>query len=355
LEDAELTLKDIDAVLVTNMDFFEGDYLSNQMWADYAGAYLKPGYKINTGGNSGGTTATTAWYHIASGLFDTVLVVAYQKLDEPHSVTTCLTTTFDPIYDRPLGTGAIGALASLAQRYMETTGATEEHAALCRVKDDRNALRNPYAHLKLNITVEDVMKSPTLVTPLRQLHMCPQSCGACAMILASETKASKITSKPVWFRDHITVHQEFFVPLTVVGPNPSPPTETIAAQRFFPRNGITNPRRDLQVFELTYPCIWLQMDFAEKFLICEEGEFHKLLEKGVWDIEGEFPIAPSGGVVATNPIGATVMLRVAEAALQVRGDAGEHQVTREVNKALASAWGGNDWVMLFLLSKSKSD
>jgi acetyl-CoA C-acetyltransferase len=49
------------------------------------------------------------------------------------------------------------------------------------------------------------------------------------------------------------------------------------------------------------------------------------------------------------------MLRVAEAALQVRGDAGEHQVTREVNKALASAWGGNDWVMLFLLSKSKSD
>ncbi|MFQ5925698.1 MAG: hypothetical protein ACE5IE_06860 [Dehalococcoidia bacterium] len=93
----------------------------------------------------------------------------------------------------------------------------------------------------------------------------------------------------------------------------------------------------------------------EDFMLCEKGEAWKLLEKGVWDLEGEFPVNPSGGVVCTNPIGATAMIRVAEAALQIRGDAGEHQVTREVKRAIASSWGGASWSILFLLTKSLYD
>jgi len=76
--------------------------------------------------------------------------------------------------------------------------------------------------------------------------------------------------------------------------------------------------------------------WMEDFGICGIGEGWKLVEKGAIALESEYPINPSGGTLCTNAIGDTAMMRVAEAALQIRGDAGEHQVTREVKQALAS-------------------
>ena len=185
--------------------------------------------------------------------------------------------------------------------------------------------------------------------------MCPASCGACVLIMACEDKAERISKKPVWYKDHITIHQEASSPPLPVGTMAPPSTKSVAAQRLFARNSITKPRRDLQVFEIYDPATWAELAWLEEFLICKKGEAWKLLEKGVWDLEGEFPVNPSGGVVATNPIAATGMVRVAEAALQVRGDAGEHQVTRNVKRAIASAWGGLNYTVLHLLTKSKYD
>lgn len=355
LEDAGLTLKDMDAVLCSDMDFFEGDYLSNEMLADSVGSYLKPGLKVNTGGTTGGTAAIAGWYHVASGLFDTVLTVAYQKLDEPIASTACMITCYDPLYDRDFGTGAIGVLAQMALRYMATSGCSEEHGAMIRVKSDKNALRNPNAHLRLNISVEDVMNSRMVTYPLRLLHICPDSAGACALVLASEKKANKITNKPVWIKDHITVHRGYSALASAVSAIPSEQSHTVAARKLFARNGIANPRKELQTFEIYEPTSWAELEWLEDFMVCEKGEAWKLLEKGVWDLEGEFPVNPSGGVVCTNPIGATAMIRVAEAALQIRGDAGEHQATREVKRAIASSWGGSSWSILFLLTKSLYD
>ena len=354
LEDAQLTPKDIDAVLCSNMDFFEGYYLSDLVMADYTGAFLKPGFKINTGGTTGGAAAEVAWHHIASGLFDTVMTIAYQKQDEPISSQSALMTISDPIYDRLTRSGNV--FAYMAEQYMHETGATEEHAAIDRVKSDQNALRNPHAHLKLNLTVEEVMNSRMLAYPLRLLHMCPQSCGACVLIMASEERARKITNNPVWYKDQVTVFQECWHSTSEpLGPNPVESTKTVAARKLFARNGITKPRRDIQCLEMYEPASWCELVWLEDFLICDKAEAWKLLEKGVWHLEGEFPVNPSGGVVATNPIGATAMVRVAEAALQVRGDAGEHQVTRQVRRAIASSYGGFNWTILHLLCGSPDD
>ena len=355
LEDAQLTIKDIDAVLCSNMDFFEGYYLSDNIMADYTGAFMKPGFKINTGGTVGGAASAAAWHHIASGLFDTVMTVTYQKQDEPIHTQSALMTISEPTTER-MTRGGGNVFAYMAERYMHETGCTEEHAAMHRVKSDQNALRNPNAHLRLNITVEDVLNSRMLAYPLRLLHMCPQSSGACVLIMASEEKAKKMAQKPVWYKDHATVFQECWQMTS----EPLPPyvvdsTKTVAAQKLFKANGITYPRRDLQCMEMYEPATWCELVWLEDFLICEKGEAWKLLEKGVWHLEGEFPVNASGGVVATNPIGATAMVRVAEAALQVRGDAGEHQVTREVRRAIASSYGGYNWCILHLLCRSVDD
>ncbi len=352
LNDAELTIKDVDAVLNGNMDLFEGHNLFDTISVEGSGAYLKPGRKMNTGGTTGGTMATSAWFHVASGIYDVVLTVASDKLEESGGNTTSAIITYaDPLTYRPFYTGAISTMANIAANYMRETGCGEEPAAIVRAQAGYNASKNPYAHLRTQYTVEEVLRSRLLIYPLRLLHMCPQSSGACALILASEEVAKKITQKPVWYRDHVTCHSECFK--RPVAPDPIPDTlsQTEAARKLFKRNGINNPRRDIDVCELYTPSAWSEINWIEDFLLCGKGEAWKLVEKGLTALNGEFPINPSGGVITTNPIGATGLLRVAEAALQIRGDAGEHQVTRDVKTALASAYGGCNWTILHLLSK----
>ncbi len=127
---------------------------------------------------------------------------------------------------------------------------------------------------------------------------------------------------------------------------------TAASKKLYKRNHITDPLKQLDVFEMYEPSSWAEMIWMGDFLLCDRSEAYKLVEKGVTKLDGELPINPSGGVVSCNPIGATAMIRVAEAALQVRGDAGDHQVPKEVNTAVATGFGGTYWSNMILLKKS---
>jgi len=349
LKDAELTIKDIDAVVTGNMELFEGRYHQDLWQVDYVGSYHKPGFRVTTGGTTGGTLACTAFFCSASGLFDVVMAVTFEKQSEGDS-RAGLKTVADPLWDRWISTGAIGTFARLGTWYMKESGATEEHAALVRLKADRNACLNPHAHLKLHLnTVEDVLKSEMLVPPLRRLDMCPTSEGACAIIVASEKKAKKLSRKPVWVKDWVEVHNEMRYNR---GDPVSLENLEKAALTIYKRNGITNPRHDISVAEIYEPSTWAELVWYEAFNFCDKGEAYKLIERGATNRDGEFPVNPSGGVIATNPIGATGMIRVAEAALQIRGDAGAHQVDREVKRTFTTAWGGSSWTVAHLLSKT---
>ncbi|MDY6852541.1 MAG: thiolase family protein, partial [Thermodesulfobacteriota bacterium] len=184
LEDADLTMDDIDAVVIGNMDHFEGINYVDSWSVDGSGGFMKPIFKVCTGGTTGTTVAMCGYYHVASGLFDKVLAIGWEKNSESDT-TGAIITAFDPVLDRPTFGGAVGGLALGAQRYMHLYGATEEDAARVAVRDRKHALNNPYAHLQLEITVEDVMQSPMISYPIKYLDMCPRTDGACAMIFAS--------------------------------------------------------------------------------------------------------------------------------------------------------------------------
>ena len=353
LADAQLSMKDIESVFVSNMETFEGVYLPDHWMADEAGSFMKPGFKVATGGTSGASVVVEAFHFVASGLFSIALVIGFEKQDTGDT-TAAITAATTPAWGKGQARGAMGEFANQALTYMEQTGAREEHAAMVRLKADRGACRNPYAHLKLGLkSVEEILKSGYLEWPLRMLDFCPQSCGACALILASEERARKITSKPVWIADVITVHQETFRAGSfgdITGRETY--SQEVASTKLYKRNSITNPRRDIDMAEMYEPSTWEEMHLYELFHFCEKNEGWKLIEKGITEIEGEFAVNPSGGVIATNPIGATPTIRVAEAALQVRGDAGEHQVTRDVKTALVTALGGPNWTVMTLLKRS---
>lgn len=353
LADAQLNIKDIEGMFFGNMETFEGIFLPDHVMAAEVGAFGKPGLKVCTGGTSGGSVVCEGFYFVASGLYDLALIIGFEKQD-CGDTTAAITAAATPIWGKGAITGAIGEFAKQALSYMETSGATEEHAAMVRLKADRNACRNPYAHLKLGLkSIDEVLQSAYLVWPLRILDFCPQSCGACALIFASENRAKKITKKPVWIADVETVHQEPFRAGVFGDPTGKETyTQHVACERLYKRNGITNPRKDIDMAEIYEPSNWEEMNLYEHFHFCEKGEGWKLIEQGVTEIEGEFPVNCSGGVLATNPIGATPTIRVAEAALQIRGDASEHQATRDIKTALTSALGGPNWTILTLLKRS---
>lgn len=345
LRDAGLTMADVEFVVHGNMEHFEGIFQPDMWHVDGDGAYMKPGVRVATGGTTGGTVACAAHNIVASGLYDVVLAVAFEKQDECAQTTAAITGVYDPLWGRAFATGAISGLRAL--RYVNEFGERAERvAAKIRVKAANNALRNPYAHLRIKITEEDVMNSRLLVYPMRLLHMCPESCGACALILAAEKRALEITDKPVWYVDHVTVHMAAELSF---GQTPS---MEVAARKLYERNGITNPLEEIDVFEMYEPNVWTELEWMGLFFFLPPEECLRMVEEGETEIQGKLPINPSGGVVSTNPIGATGLIRVAEAALQVRGDAGEHQVPKEVRTAMASAFGGSNWTILHLLKKS---
>jgi len=353
LEDADLSIKDIDTVIIDNMEHFEAHYLADGMVVDGAGMYMKPGLKMNTGGTSGATAVVTGWHHVASGIFGTVMVIGWQKQDASPSISNLICSR-EPFYDRGWAGGAVGIFAAMAQKYMEKTGCQEEHAALARVIMADNARRNPNAHLKPDLTVDDVLESRTLVWPVKLLHMSPSSCGACALILGKEKRSKKAAKRPVWIRDVETAHREVSVFRGgCIEPQERISSTEVAASRLYKRNSITKPARDIDVWEIYTPSSWALFPWMEQLSICEKGEAWRLVEKGVTRIEGEIPIEPSGGVVSTNPIGASGVIRVAEAAIQLRGEGGERQVTKKAETAIATAWGAADWfVMLYLTTHS---
>jgi acetyl-CoA C-acetyltransferase len=318
--------------------------------------------RLTTGGTTGGTIACAACNHVASGLFDVVMCVGWEKQEEGHT-TTGITAMADPLWGRRLQTGAISGM-SAAQMIREFGERAELAAAQVRVIAGDNAARNPYAHLRMRVTVDDVRNSRLLVYPLRLLHMCPESNGACALIMASEEKAKKITEKPVWYKDHVTTHMEGMLSgVAMAGGGTREEVERraewssmrVCSRKLFKRNGITDPLKEIDLFEMYDPAVWWQLEWLDWFLLLERGAGIKMVEDGVTALDGAFPVNPSGGVITTNPIGATSTIRIAEAALQVRGDAGEHQVAKEVKTAMASSFGGTLWTILHLLTKERPE
>ncbi len=350
LEEANLKISDCDAVMIGNMEPFEG-FMFPELWGVEAwGGYLKPSVKFNTGGTVGTSTIAAAYYYVASGIYDVVLAVGFEKQSDGHT-QTAITTVGDPVWERSIMAGALGNFAVMASTYIHESGVTPEQAAKIVVKARRNGANNPYAHLQMpNLTVEEVMKSDVIAFPIRRMDMCPQSDGACAVVLVSEAKAKKLASKPAWIKAVATAHEQQYM-----GDSPKRlavmRSQIDATQRLYKMTGITNPRKQLDVAEIYEVASWAELAMYENLGFCARGEAGQLIDEGVTEMGGELPVNPSGGVLCTNCIGATAMIRVAEAAVQVMGKGGKRQVDK-VKTALATGYGGNAWCDALILSSN---
>jgi acetyl-CoA C-acetyltransferase len=344
LDDARLQLDDIDAVVISQApDALIGVMHAERWLADAAGAIGgRPMLRINTGGATGLSAVQAAYDHIASGLFDTVLVVGADRVGESGDAQSILNRIWDPMYERALPLNTITMLAMQAIRFFEKYGATEEDMARASVRLHANALRNPYAHIQEAVTVEEVLNSRMISYPIKLLDACPQSSGAAAMILASADVAERVTDRPAWITG-LGFSAETYWMGDRMGPcaesdHADSPALTAAVQTAYAMAGIT--AADIQVAELYAPFSNIELHVIQDAELCKPGEVMQLQKEGYFDFDGQIPVSPSGGVLCANPIAVTAMIRALECALQIMGKAGDHQVPN-VKHALATGIGGD--------------
>jgi acetyl-CoA C-acetyltransferase len=335
LEDAELDWKDIDAVVIGKApDMFEGVIMPELFLADALGAVGKPMLRVHTAGSVGGSTALVAASLVTAGVHDRVLTVAFEKQSDSDAMwALSIQIPFQP----PLMAGAGGYFAPLIRAYIRRSGAPDHVGMLVAVKDRLNALKNPYAHLRLDdISFDQVAESPMLWDPIRYLETCPSSDGAAAMVFTNEKGAGSSSTPPAWV--HGTAMRS--EPTLFSGRDQvNPKAGKDCAADVYRQAGITDPRRQFDLAEVYVPFSWYEPMWLENLGFADEGTGWKLTDDGSTELTGDIPWNPSGGVLSTNPIGASGMLRFLEAALQVRGQAGAHQVDG-ARLALGHAYGG---------------
>ena len=335
LDDAGMTWSDIDAVVIGKApDMFEGVMMPELYLADALGAVGKPMMRVHTAGSVGGSTGVMATHLVSSGAHKRVLVVCFEKQSESNA-TWALSIRLP--FTGGSVTGAGGYFAPVIRAYMRRSNAPDNIGIKVAVKDRQNALNNPYAHLKIPDISEDMVRdSPMLWDPIRYLETCPSSDGACAIVLADEDTAKATPNPPAWV--HATaVRSE---PTMGAGRDViSPHAGRDCAKDLYAQAGITNPRQELDCAEIYVPFSWYEPMWMENLGFAEEGSGWKMVDDGSTSMAGDLPVNPSGGVLSSNPIGASGMCRFAEAALQVRGMAGDHQVDG-AHLALGHAYGG---------------
>jgi len=333
LEETGLTLWEIESAVTCSQDFWDGRTISNMNIQHVVGAHLQHEDKVCEDGLN---AVYVAMAQILSGHHDVVLLESHMKESQGEKCAI-ENASFDPAMLRVLGLDFTSAAAMQAKRYMYKYGVTAEQLAQVAVRNHANAKNNPFAQEALDITIDDVLGSKMVSSPIRALDAKPISDGSCAMILASEEKAKKLCSKPVWIMGVSNCYEDHYL-----GDRDLADCEALvkAAQKAYKMAGIRNPLREIDLAEITTEYSYQEPLWLEGLGFCAKGEGGRLVNSKAVAMGGKMPVNPSGGVLPGVPNGVAGSSRVAEAVLQLRGEAGERQVAN-AKVALAHGYTGS--------------
>jgi len=285
----------------------------------------RPSLSIESACGSGSVSFREAFANVAAGFYDVVLVTGVEEVT--HTGTEWTTTYFsycsDFFYEGQAGASFPGLFASMARAYLTEFKATEEDLAMVAVKNHENGFLNPKAHLRKKITVDDVMNSAVVASPLKLYDCCPFSDGASSVILCNEKFAKDHT------KDYIRVigSGRGGSPAALQGREhlTTIPSTKIAAEAAYKMAGITP--KDIDFAEV-HDCFTIaEIVDTEDLGFFEKGKGVEGVREGQTARNGSIPINPSGGLKSKgHPIGATGVGQVVEVFDQLTGKAGERTI-----------------------------
>lgn len=357
IDDAGIDSKLINAVYVANMGAGILNHQTGIASALVDNIALLPAAAetVENGPASGGSAIKNGVLAVASGYYDFVLVVGGEKMRDVSGwrATDFVATLTHPDAEYIYGITLPGMAGMFANLYMKKYGYTRRHLAMVAIKNHRNAMLNPYAHVQMNIAMKGIIDSPDAVVnnpavadPLHLFDCCPVTDGGAALILCPEDKVKEF-NKPIIqvagfgqaTDTHTLAEREEPTNLKAV---------TLACEQAYKRAGITS--KDIDLAELHDAFTILEIAEAEHSGLFEKGGYKEAIESGETEITGRLPINPSGGLKSRgHPVGATGVAQAVEVTWQLREEAGKRQV-KDAKTGLTINFGGfgNNVVALVL-------
>ncbi len=317
IEDAGIDPRLVESAYVGHV--FQGMVMGQRVLAQVGLAGL-PLANVENACSSGATAIREASLAIRAGENDVVVAIGTEHLTSKFQGAL----TPDPS-DPEAAVGATmpSVYAMRARRYMEEYGMTREQLALIPVKNKGNAARNPLAHFRTPITVEEVLNSRPIADPLN-LHDCsPVTDGAAALVMMSDRAAKKYANGRS-VRLAASALRTGSVDTTPTSMTFEPLTRA-TAQDAYERAGIGPDEVD---FAEVHDCFSIaEVLRVEGLGLFEPGTYPGAVERGEAHIGGRLPVNPSGGLIGKgHPLGGTGVAQVVELVRQLRGECGDRQI-----------------------------
>lgn len=331
--DAGVGHREIDSFISVCEDFHEGTSITDEYTPDQLGAVLRPVQTIAGDGIQG---LATAFMLIRTGIADLVAVESHCKSSNILRHGEILEMALDPVFERPLRLNPHYIAGLEMARFLQESDTTEGAVAEVAVKNRRNALSNTVAAFGATLGTDDVMASPPVSEPLRELEISPYADGAVVIVLASET-AAKRAPRPAWIRGIGWISDTPWLGSRSWG---EAVYARLACEMAYKMAGITRPAEEIRFAELDDTYAYKELQHLEAAGLARRGQAGRMTLAGETARVGSLPVNPSGGSLGMGYcFDTSALYRTAEAVRQIRGEAGRHQV-RGAAAGLVVSWRG---------------
>lgn len=349
IRDANMNGEDIDAMYIGNMTggLFVGQEHIGSLIAEHSGLTPIPATRVEAACASGGLALRQAIMAVASGYYDRVMAAGVEKMTDVVDATPAIAAAADREWEAQQGVTFPSLYAMMAKRHMYEYGTTREQIAGFAVLGHKNGALNPKAQFQREISVDAVLNSTKVASPLNILDCSPVSDGAAAIIVCPADKAHKYTDTPIYIRAStqasatISLHNR--KSLTTI------PSTIFAAKKAYDMANLTP--KDMDMAEV-HDCFSINGLIAiEDLGFFEKGKGGQAIEDGLIERDGDIAVNPSGGLKARgHPLGATGIVQAAEITWQLRQEAGKRQVSDATSGITLNIGGTGGTAAIHILS-----
>ena len=342
IHDANMSGEDIDAMYIGNMSggLFVGQEHIGALIAEHSGLAPIPATRVEAACASGGLALRQAIMAVASGYYDKVMAAGVEKMTDVVDATPAIAAAADREWEAQQGVTFPSLYAMMARRHMHEYGTTREQIAGFAVLGHKNGALNPKAQFQREISVDAVLNSTKVASPLNILDCSPVSDGAAAVIVCPAEDAKKYTDTPIYVKastqasDTIALHSR--KSLTTI------------------ESTINASRKAYDIAEV-HDCFSINGLLAiEDLGFFKKGEGGKAIEDGLIERDGQVAVNTSGGLKARgHPLGATGIAQAAEVTWQLRGEADKRQVDGAEIGLTQNIGGTGGTVAVHILSRNK--
>ena len=304
-----------------------------------AGFAAIPCTRIEAACASSGSAFFHAWQSVAAGIYDVVVAAGVEKMTSQGTprVTEILAAAGDMAGEGRAGATFPSLFAMIARRHMHEFGTTRRQLASVAVKNHANGAKNPLAHMRKVITLEQALAGKPIAEPLTVYDCSLISDGAAAVVIVPAEHAARYTSH--FARVRAVAQTADYVALDEKADITAFPAVQSAGEKAYAMAGL-GPQ-DIELAEL-HDCFTIAEIVASEDLgFAKKGDGGPFAEAGCSALQGRLPINTSGGLKSKgHPVGATGVGQICDVVMQLRGEAGERQVARH-RIGLAQNLGGS--------------